>query len=535
MPSAPSDPDLSQLTPIDPERCQLPTTRSQKAVNDEHAATAEQLAELLSFEIAQRREEGYDVAALERRWQALGLPAVLVHRPIPDEARAAVRAAAAELEALYRDLEALDAQPARLREPSALDEIRALRPRGPRQLEVRLSEAELRDRVLGAWLGRAAGCLLGKPVEGWRREAIREVLEHAGEYPLRQYIAYPTLPGAGAAGNGAAGGQAAADAPEVVRRLAQRPREWFRGQFDHMVRDDDMDYPLIALHLLEAFGPGFTTADVGRVWQQKLPYLLVYTAERVAYRNLVNGLRPPETASYRNPFREWIGAQIRADLWGWVCPGRPEQAAALAYRDAALSHVKNGIYGEMFFAAAIAASFALPTVEEALQVGLTEIPAECRLAEAVMQTMQWVRDDGDFQRTTDRIHAAYGHYHGVHTINNAALVVMGLLYAERNAGGRSGRAAGGDDQLLDDALCLTVMGGWDTDCTGATAGSLVGSLRGADRLPERWTGSFNDRLESIVIGMNENRFGDLADRTLAQARRLAGSAQSPQSQPAPSR
>ena len=47
--------------------------------------------------------------------------------------------------------------------------------------------------------------------------------------------------------------------------------------------------------------------------------------------------------------------------------------------------------------------------------------------------MRWVEEDGDFQRTTDRIHLAYGHYHGVHTINNAALVVMGLLYAERNA------------------------------------------------------------------------------------------------------
>src|SRR5205823_6635998 len=166
------------------------------------------------------------------------------------------------------------------------------------------------------------------------------------------------------------------------------------------------------------YGPDFTAAHVGHAWQMKLPYLLVYTAERVAYRNLVDGLTPPETASYRNPYREWIGAQIRADLRGWACPGAPERAAELAFRDAALSHVKNGIYGEMFFAAAIAAAFATESVEKALDVGLSEIPANCRFAEAIHETMRWVREDGDPERTTDRIHEVYGRYHRVHTINN---------------------------------------------------------------------------------------------------------------------
>jgi hypothetical protein len=477
-------------------------------VNVPHVLNADLLLEYLPHELAQRREEGHDVSAYERRWAELGLPAVEPHRPAPAEAREAVERAAPAMAALYAELDALDGRPpagaAGRQEPSRLEEIQARRPAGPRRLALDLSEAELHDRLLGAWLGRAAGCLLGKPVEGWSREAIRAALEHAGEYPLRQYIAYPFARGVD---------PQSVDVPPAVRRLAQRPRGWYRGEFDRMVRDDDMDYPLIALHTLEQYGPAFTTADVGRAWLSKLPYLLVYTAERAAYRNLINGLKPPETATYRNPYREWIGAQIRADLWGWVCPGVPEQAAALAYRDAALSHVKNGIYGEMFFAAAMAASFVVPTVEEALTIGLTEIPADCRLAEAVRQTMRWVGEDGDFQRTTDRIHETYGHYHRIHTINNAALVVMGLLYAERAHGETAA-------DLLEDAICLTVRGGWDTDCTGATAGSLVGSIVGARRLPAKWVGDFNDRLESIVADMTDNRFSDLADRTLAQAKRL---------------
>lgn len=87
------------------------------------------------------------------------------------------------------------------------------------------------------------------------------------------------------------------------------------GHINRMVRDDDIDYTIINLHILEKYGLKFTTMDVGEAWLSLLPYLQVYTAERVAYRNLVNGLKPPETATYMNPYREWIGTQIRADMW----------------------------------------------------------------------------------------------------------------------------------------------------------------------------------------------------------------------------
>ena len=62
---------------------------------------------------------------------------------------------------------------------------------------------------------------------------------------------------------------------------------------------------------------------------------------------------------------------------------------------------------------------------------------------------------------------------------------------------------------------------------GATAGSLVGARLGARALPQKWVGDFHDRLESIVIGMTDNRFTDLAGRTLAQARRLAAASGAP--------
>ena len=90
-----------------------------------------------------------------------------------------------------------------------------------------------------------------------------------------------------------------------------------------MPEDDDLNFPLLALSSWSAHGRGFTTADVARLWLDELPAGRTFTAERVAYRNLLAGVEPPETARHRNPFREWIGALIRADVYGWTNPGDP--------------------------------------------------------------------------------------------------------------------------------------------------------------------------------------------------------------------
>jgi ADP-ribosylglycohydrolase len=326
--------------------------------------------------------------------------------------------------------------------------------------------------------------MVGKPVEGRRREQIRQLLESARAYPLAGYF----------------------PAPGKSFDFFRASPQVLRGGIRCAVRDDDTDYTVLGLHILETFGGKFTTENVAHEWLLHLPYHLVYTAERVAYRNLVNDIWPPESATCDNPYREWIGAQIRADAWGYVSPGRPAQAAELAYRDAAVSHVANGIYGEMFVAAMLAGAFVADDLEEVVQSGLAEIPRTSRLYEAVVQTVRWVKQEEDWERTCDRVLAEYGRYHGVHTINNACLVVMGLLHSR----GDFGRA-----------VSIAVMGGLDTDCNGATAGSVMGAWLGARQLPARWVHPLHDRLLSYVVGMTDNRISDLAQRTQAVAEKMS--------------
>lgn len=430
-------------------------------------------AEYVLQEIQQLHEEGFDVRQLEP-WAdaAREKPGTLSHQS-------------------YRELlalaQGLPRQPEfAYIEPSCLHGIGRERPEGPRVLPVSLSDEELADRILGAWLGRIAGCMLGKPVEGWSRGDIRRLLEHAGAWPLDGY--FPPV----------------ASPPDGMT-FASPDDPCLRGNVTRGVRDDDMDYPLIGLVCLEEAGASFTSETVATAWLHRLPAGCVYTAERAAYRNLVNGIAPPASGVFENPYREWIGAQIRADIWGWVSPGKPEQAARFAFRDACVSHAKNGIYGEILFAAVLAAALVGDDVEEALWTGLSEIPRISRLTEAVTDVIEWSKADDDWPETMDRIFSKYGRYHPVHTINNAAVVVCGLMHSQ----GDFGRA-----------VCIAVMGGIDTDCNGATAGSVMGALLGARTLPVEWVGPLGDRLESIVIGMTENRISDLAQRTVSLAKRL---------------
>jgi len=69
-------------------------------------------------------------------------------------------------------------------------------------------------------------------------------------------------------------------------------------------------------------------------------------------------------------------------------------------------------------------------------------------------------------------------------------------------------------------ICITVMGGWDTDCTGATAGSVLGAMLGADRLPARWIRPLRNRLRSIVLDYDHMKITDVADLALEVNRKL---------------
>lgn len=445
--------------------------------------------DLLGHELRQAAQDGRDASDIERRWLAAG------GHPAPERAGASSAPASPALRAtaeqLLDELTALES-PLEPYEPTDLAAVKAACPDWPTAAEV--PRAGLEERLHAAWLGRAAGCLLGKPVEKLTVEGIRALARSTDNWPLTGYFTERGLDPA-----------VAAAYPWNRRSRTTSLAE----NIDGMPEDDDLNYPLLALLLLERHGPGFSTGDVAKLWLDELPAGRTFTAERVAYRNLLAGIEPPHTGAYRNPFREWIGAQIRADVFGWTHPGDPAGAAEAAWRDAVLTHTANGVYGEMFTAAALArAAGGGPgvDVDACVAAGLSVVPPGSRYATAVRTGVAAAREAANaslagFEQVVDGLHAAYGDHHWVHVLPNAALLAAAVTHA------------GGD---FDGAIRRVVSGGWDTDSNGATAGSLTALLAGSPAvLPRRWTAPLKNRLSTSVGDMNGVGFDELAARTTA--------------------
>ncbi|WP_274029534.1 ADP-ribosylglycohydrolase family protein [Streptomyces sp. MMBL 11-1] len=443
--------------------------------------------DLVGHELRQAVQDGRDAREIEERWYAAGgapgpVRAGASEPPAPPRLRALA-------ERLLDELAMLDA-PLEAEEPTGLDAIVAACPHWPGPVDS--APAVGRDRLHAAWLGRAAGCLLGKPVEKLPLEGIRALGRATGDWPPTIWFTARGVPG-----------ELLAAYPWNRRSAPTSLAE----NIDGMPEDDDLNYPLLTLLLLQRHGRSFTTGDLARLWLEELPAGRTFTAERIAYGNLLAGVEPPETARRRNPFREWIGAQIRADVHGWTHPGDPAGAAAQAHRDAVLTHTGNGVYGAMFTAAALAvAAGGESDVHGCLAAGLRVVPPHSRYARAIRLGIGAARTEGDFDAVVDRLHAAYADtHHWVHVLPNAALLAAALTHA---------------DGAFTRSIGLAVSGGWDTDSNGATAGSLAGLLAGGpDALPEHWTAPLKNRLATSVPGFDRTGFDTLAALTHQEALR----------------
>ena len=370
-------------------------------------------------------------------------------------------------------------------EPNELKEIFSEAPSVP-ALNAAVCGEDYQKRIAGAFKGRCAAVVLGKPLEmGMNREKIEQYLRSVDAYPLNDFV------------------------PARSEKLNLTLREdcvpSTLGNVHFVQSDDDIHYTLLALNLAESKGLDFRTEDVGWNWLENVPYHCFWCASRQAYYHMVNLTDNEEKTAQiariptaLNPWRECIDGQIRCDLWGYIQPGNPRKAAELAYKDCAFSLVKNGCYGGMFVAGCLAAALTEhPTVESILAGGLSVIPTRSRLAEAVNRVIEWYKTEKNWEAVCRQIENAYGHLPFAATINNLSMVTLALL--EGN---------------LDYTRTITtaVMCGMDTDCNAGTAGSIVGAAVGIDKIESRWTEPLNDTIRSGVACFGTCSISDIIAR-----------------------
>ncbi|MCL2518834.1 MAG: ADP-ribosylglycohydrolase family protein [Oscillospiraceae bacterium] len=373
-----------------------------------------------------------------------------------------------------------------LKEPNDLETIKSLRTDGPRKLWDKIPD-DIYDKMAGAVLGRFAGCILGVPVEGMSVEAMRKL---AGD----TNTAFPPVDYWNGVYN-----------MEGIQYGKTLRKKYTKSAMESVGVDDDVTYTLLGLLILEKYGYNLTTEDVGKAWLELLP--VACTAEDVALKNLKKGISAYEAADIDNPFVQWIGADIRSDPWAYACAGYPEKAAELAHKDAYLSHRRNGIYGAMFFAAVEAAAFAVGTAEEAVRIGLSEIPSECALYNDIVWALEKSPEIHNYLDARKAVDERFAGMHVVHTNNNACLVVFGLMMG------------GGDfTKVISEVVAM----GLDNDCTGATAGSIMGALLGKKGISEHWYKNFNNKVESYITGYPEFAIDDVVERFIKLVKKLYG-------------
>lgn len=367
-------------------------------------------------------------------------------------------------------------------EPDALDAIAAAcAPPAP----VAVGN-DVAARVETAFLARVSGCILGKPFEfDPTLTELRAVLEPAGEWPLRDYVT------------------------EATNALLRQPQpQWpslVRERITAVCEDDDLNYTVLAMLVLERHGDAFTPADVRTQWLYHLPVLATFGPERtqlisVAAAHLVTAPAEDDTwADVLNPYDEHCGALIRADAYGYACPGDPWKAASLAYRDAITTHRRTGVYATMFVAAAIAVALA-STSDDRLgpfRTALDVVPVRSRFAEIVRQSLVEVDAATDWLDGYARIHGRYAEYSHCQVYQE-----IGTLFVTARFATDVGEGIG-----------MQVCQGNDTDSFGATAGSYLGALLGPDAFDrEHWLGRFADRIDLALATFHESSLSALALR-----------------------
>jgi len=335
------------------------------------------------------------------------------------------------------------------------------------------------DKMDGCWLGKNIGGTLGTPFEGkkythtltyfdWNE--TKKWLKWAEQWYKQQF-------------------------PGI--KMSINSESWSPGQ---PLPNDDLDFQLVWLKMLEDRGVNPTFKDFADYWMKHL-FKHWYAEYSFCTYNLKRGLKPPISGAFQNYFIDEMGSPIRSEVWACVAPGDPQLAASLAWMDSSMDHTGGeGRWGEMFWAAVESAAFVINDPKTLIEIGLSMIPISSHLARCIREAVRCYEEGISWGEARERIVTIFGHYKACNAIPNHGFTIIGWLY--------------GND--YGDKLCKAVNCGYDTDCTGATLGSLLGILYGASGIPEEWKKPVGDAITPVPFTITQGlplTITDLTSRT----------------------
>lgn len=236
---------------------------------------------------------------------------------------------------------------------------------------------------------------------------------------------------------------------------------------DEILANDDLDLQIVWLDLLRKKGVKIDSKDIAKAWEN-IEY--PFDEYGVAKFNLKLGLTPPITGIYNNWFSECMGAPIRSEIWACVFPKKPEIAGYYAYLDSSVDHWNEGVYGEIFLAVIESIAFEEKNIEKLIEKGCEYLPEESNVRRVSQMVLELYRKGKDLREVREEIIEKFGHYNFTHCVQNIGFIICGLLY-------------GNGDFLK--TMIEAVKCGYDTDCTGATSGAIIGIILGKEEIEKQ--------------------------------------------------
>lgn len=316
--------------------------------------------------------------------------------------------------------------------------------------EIDTTTKDFFERTHAGWLAQIIGAALGTCIEGYTSDALAKAFGNITDYP-------------------------------------RKPNTY----------NDDITFELAFLEAFKTFGYDITSADVGEYWAGMIP--TAWAAEQMALDNMRRGIYPPQSGIVSNPWREWIGAQMRGAICGMVAPGDPAEAARLAYIDGAVSHHNNGIMGEIFNAVMVSLSYVENDAKTIMEKAFKSIPNDCEYYSVITFALEACKRHSDYMSAWKECEEEFREYNWIHAYPNAAAEVVALYFCKND---------------FDKCMNMISMVGEDVDCNAAQIATIFGCMQKHDCLDAHWVEPIGDDLYSFVRRYEKLTITELAHITV---------------------
>jgi ADP-ribosylglycohydrolase len=306
---------------------------------------------------------------------------------------------------------------------------------------INITKEALQDKINGGWAGQTIGVTFGGPVEfKFNGTMINDY------QPIVWYDGY------------------------IKKSMEEIP-----GLYDDLYMD------LTFVDVFEKKGLDAPVAEHAKAYANA-GYVLWHANQAGRY-NILNGLPAPQSGHWlSNPHADDIDFQIEADFSGLMAPGMPNTATRIGDGIGHIMNYGDGWYGGVYVGAMYSLAFTATDINYVVKEALKTIPAQSTFYKCMADVIAWHdKYPTDWKQTWFELQKKWSDDFGcpdgvfnafnIDAKINAAYIVLGLLYGEGE---------------FTKTMEISARAGQDADCNPSSAGGILGTLVGYDKIPAYW-------------------------------------------------